>query len=149
MLTVAPKIRPSLDPEFMPAALWQRAYQELVDKDSGARPFAMVLMRPDGTVFRHDSRVLGASSPAAALTLIYAERLLKFLLWMKGGSQVFVAGADEIAVALAKIYSPAGASVRLRVHGREGIWAPVLTGGVVVRPSPDCSGNQFADGSSP
>src|SRR5688572_319076 len=109
MLTVAPKIRPSLDPEFMPAALWQRAYQQLVDKDSGARPFAMVLVRPDGTVFRHDSRVLGASNPAAALTLTYAERLLKFLLWMKGGSQVFVAGADEIATALAKIYSPAGA----------------------------------------
>jgi predicted NBD/HSP70 family sugar kinase len=109
MLNVAPKIRPSLDPEFTPAALWERAYRALVEQDSAARAFAMVLVRPDGTVFRHDSRVLGDSHPAAALTLTYAERLLKFLLWMKGGSQVFVAGADEIAAALAKIYSPAGA----------------------------------------
>ncbi|MGH7945915.1 MAG: ROK family protein [Opitutaceae bacterium] len=108
MLTVAPKIRPPLDPEFVPAALWRRAYGDLVNHDAGARPFAVVLVRPDGTVFRHESRVLGASHPAAALTLTYAERLLKFLLWMKGGSQVFVAGADEIATALAKIYSPAG-----------------------------------------
>jgi predicted NBD/HSP70 family sugar kinase len=66
-------------------------------------------VRPDGTVFRHDSHVLGAGHVAAALTLTYAERLLKFLLWMKGGSQVLVAGADEIATALGAIYSPAGA----------------------------------------
>jgi predicted NBD/HSP70 family sugar kinase len=41
--------------------------------------------------------------------LIYAERLLKFLLWMKGAPQVLVAGADEIAAALATTYSPKGA----------------------------------------
>jgi predicted NBD/HSP70 family sugar kinase len=109
MLTLAPKLRPPLDPEFAPAALWQRAYRDLVAKDAGARPFAMVLVRPDGTGFRHESEVLSASHPAAAATLIYAERLLKFLLWMKGGSQVFVAGADEVATALAMIYSPSGA----------------------------------------
>lgn len=109
MLNVEPKLRPSLDPEFLPAALWHRAYRALVAKDPGARPFAIVLVRTDGAVFRHDGRVLSAGHPAAALTLTYAERLLKFLLWMKGGPQVLVAGADEIAAALAKIYSPTGA----------------------------------------
>ncbi|MEY2880531.1 MAG: hypothetical protein RLZZ15_2911 [Verrucomicrobiota bacterium] len=109
MLTVAPKIRPSLDPEFLPAALWHRAYAALVAADPGARPFAIVLVRRDGTVLRQDGRVLSASHPAAALTLTYAERLLKFLLWTKGGPQVLVAGADEVAVALAKIYAPEGA----------------------------------------
>ncbi|MCX6952278.1 MAG: ROK family protein [Verrucomicrobia bacterium] len=109
MLSVSPKLRPSLDPEFLPAALWHRAYAALVAKDAGARPFALVLVRKDGSVFRYDGRVLSAGHPAAALTLTYAERLLKFLLWMKGGPQVLVAGADEIAAALAKIYSPTGA----------------------------------------
>ena len=109
MLSVAPQLRPSLDPQFLPAALWHRAYRALVAADSGSRPFAIVLGRTDGAVFRHDSRVLSAGHPAAALTLTYAERLLKFLLWMKGGPQVLVAGADEIAAALAKIYSPTGA----------------------------------------
>ena len=108
-LTVCPKMRPPLDPEFMPAALWRRAYAALVAQDAGARPFALVLVRTDGAVFRHDSRVLSAGHPAAALTLIYAERLLKFLLWMKGGPQVLVAGADEMVAALAKIYRPTGA----------------------------------------
>ena len=108
MLNVQPKFRPPLDPEFLPAALWQRAYREVVERDPGARPFAIVIVRPDGTTFRHDSRVLRRDHPAAALTLTHAERLLKFLLWMKGGSDVLVAGADEIAAALARIYTPAG-----------------------------------------
>jgi len=109
MLSIAPKLRPTLDPEFLPAALWHRAYREWVAADSGSRPFTIVLVRTDGAVFRHDSRVLSAGHPAAALTLTFAERLLKFLLWMKGGPQVLVAGADEIAAALAKIYSATGA----------------------------------------
>ena len=71
--------------------------------------YEMQLVRKDGSVFRHDGRVLSANHPAAALTLTYAERLLKFLLWMKGGPQVLVAGAPEIAAALAKIYAPGGA----------------------------------------
>ena len=39
MLAVAPKIRPALDPEFLSAALWHRAYRALVAQDTGARPF--------------------------------------------------------------------------------------------------------------
>jgi predicted NBD/HSP70 family sugar kinase len=109
MLSVTPKHRPPLDPEFLPAALWHRAFNALVAADAGARPFAIALVRPDGSVFRHDGRVLSATHPSAALNLTYAERLLKFLLWMKGGSRVLVAGADEIAAALARIYSPTGA----------------------------------------
>ena len=108
MLSSTPKVRPSLDPEFLPASLWHRAYRELVAADAASRPFTIVLVRTDGAVFRRDSRVLSAGHPAAALTLTYAERLLKFLLWMKGGPQVLVAGADEIATALTKIYSPTG-----------------------------------------
>lgn len=109
MLSVEPKHRPPLDPGFLPASLWHRAYHELVARDPGARPFSIALVRPDGSVFRHDSRVLSAGHSSAALTLTYAERLLKFLLWMKGGSRVLVGGADEIARHLAKIYHPAGA----------------------------------------
>jgi predicted NBD/HSP70 family sugar kinase len=36
------------------------------------------------------------------------ERLLKFLLWQKGGWRVLVAGADELVPQLASIYSPKG-----------------------------------------
>ncbi|MEN9403511.1 MAG: hypothetical protein RL091_2214 [Verrucomicrobiota bacterium] len=109
MLKVVPRFRPALDPDFLPAALWNRGYRDLVAHDPTSRPFALALVHADGTASVHHDRVLAATHPAAAHTLRYAERLLKFLLWQKGGCQVLVAGADEIAAALAKIYSRTGA----------------------------------------
>lgn len=108
MLKIEPKIRPSLDPDFQPAVLWNRSYRALVAKDPAARALELALVRPDGTVFRHSTRVLAATAANAELTLTYVERLLKFLLWMKGGSRVLLAGADEVAAKLASIYHPKG-----------------------------------------
>ena len=109
MLNIRAKITPPLDASFLPAVLWNRAYRERVANDRGARPFAIVLQQADGTVSRHDSRVLAADHPLSALNLHYAERLLKLLLWQKGGCEVQVGGADEITRRLAHVYSPEGA----------------------------------------
>jgi predicted NBD/HSP70 family sugar kinase len=112
-MSITLDIRPlrcaALEKNFLPAALWTRAYEELVGKDRSARLFALALVRADGAASRHDTRVLGPDHPAAHLNIKYAERLLKFLLWQKGGCCVLVAGADEIANALAAIYAPTGA----------------------------------------
>lgn len=109
MLRANPSFRPPLDPGFLPAPVWNRAYKALVAKDRGARPFALVLERPDGSVSRHDGRLLGPTHSGAALSLRYVERLVKFLLWQKGGCTVLVAGADDLAVPLAKLYCDGGA----------------------------------------
>lgn len=108
MLTLTPSLKPPLDPDFVPAALWNRAYRALADADPAGRTLFLVLARPDGECYHHRSRILGDAHPGAALTLRYAERLLKFLLWQKGGSSVFVAGAPEVAAHLASTYSPTG-----------------------------------------
>jgi predicted NBD/HSP70 family sugar kinase len=108
VLRIKPHLLPPLDPGFLPASLWNRAYRALVAADRGARPLAVVLERSDGTSSRHDSRVLAADHPAAALNLRYTERLLKFLLWQMGGCRVRVAGAGELTAQLARIYGPAG-----------------------------------------
>ncbi len=108
MLKIPPFLPPPLDPDFVPAALWNRAYRAVVAADPQARTMIIVLERPDGGVSRHQSRVLGLGHLEASLSLRYAERLLKFLLWQKGGSTVRVAGAPEIAAHLAAVYSPAG-----------------------------------------
>lgn len=108
MLTITPLLRPELEPAFLPAALWNRAFQALVARDASARPLSLALLRPDGTATRHDTRILGDSRPAAPLNLRYVERLLKFLLWQKGGCHVLVSGADEIVAPLARSYSRTG-----------------------------------------
>ncbi|HEY4301728.1 MAG TPA: ROK family protein [Candidatus Didemnitutus sp.] len=109
MLTIAPRFRPRFEPGFTPAVLWNRAYDELVVADPSARRFALALVRPEGGVSRWEGRALSSTHPQAALSLRFAERVLKFLLWQKGGFRVWVAGADELAGQLRKIYAPGGA----------------------------------------
>jgi len=108
MIDVRPALPPPLERKFAPAALWNRAYRALVTRDPAARPLSVVLSSTGGAVSRHDTRVLGAGHSAAALSLTYVERLVKFLLWQKGGSHVRIAGADEIVAELKRVYSDTG-----------------------------------------
>ena len=103
-----PLLRVPLDPGFVPAIRWRRDYQCAAQADRNARPFALALLRPDGTVFIRRERLLAATAANEARTLRYVERLLKFMLWQKGGNRILVAGADEVARALAAIYAPGG-----------------------------------------
>ena len=99
---------PPLDPDFVPAALWHRAFDEAARRlDGPVLEFAFV--RPDGTCFRHSMRILPHRSDTASLNLRAVERTLKFLLWMKGASRILVAGCPQLAVELGRIYSPTGA----------------------------------------
>lgn len=108
MFFVTPRLRPAFEPGFVPAALWNRAFQLLVDRDPAARPLAITLDRGDGSISRYESRVLSPQHSSAKLNLRYVERLLKFLLWQQGGCHVLIAGADEVAAELARIYGASG-----------------------------------------
>ena len=99
---------PPLAPGFYPAARWNRKFRELVLRDPASRPLVIALTRPDGTILRHESRVLSAGHPEAARNFRYAERLVKFLLWQLGGARIIVAGGDEIGAYLKAEYSPVG-----------------------------------------
>lgn len=109
MLDIHPEIPPPLDPAFAPAALWTRAYRDLVARDASARDVEITLVRGDGGRSLHRARVLAAAHPRAALTLRHVERMVKFLLWQRGGCRVLIAGADELVAPLARIYGPQGA----------------------------------------
>ncbi len=107
-LVIRPAFRPVLDPGFVPAVLWNRAYQAKVKASTASRPIDLALSRVDGTTFRWSGRVLSAGGANDVLTLRYIERLFKFLLWQKGGCRLWVAGAPEVAASLAAIYSETG-----------------------------------------
>jgi len=102
------KIPPPLDPGFAPAALRNRDYRALAEADPSARVAHLALERPDGTVFRHELRLLGVRHPRAALTPRHVERHLKFLLWQQGASRVRIAGAPDIVAYLNEKYAPGG-----------------------------------------
>ncbi|MCS6243643.1 MAG: ROK family protein [Opitutus sp.] len=109
MLKTSPQFIPTLNTEFVPAVLWNRAYKSVVAATPDRRALALALVRADGEASVWQGEVLPANHPQAALTLRYVERLLKFLLWQRGGCRVRLAGAAEVAAHLNEVYSPTGA----------------------------------------
>jgi predicted NBD/HSP70 family sugar kinase len=109
LITVSPQFRPALDAEFVPAALWNRGFHALVKASGGGRKVALALERSDGSVSVCRTAVLPHEGANVAINNRYTERLLKFLLWQKGGYRVTMGGDPGIADHLRSVYSPAGA----------------------------------------
>ncbi len=107
LVSVSPKFRPVLDPEFLPASLWNRAYRALVHAGN-LSPLALALERSDGSVSVFHTAILPHENANVALNHRYTERLLKYLLWQKGGYRITVAGEPRIAEYLRGVYSPEG-----------------------------------------
>jgi len=107
-LKIKPEIKPPLDPEFIPAVLWNRAFRELVRKSGEARKIILSLERTNGSVSVFETDILPDKPGYSELNLFYIERMLKYLLWMKGGWKISIAGDDRLAGAIAGIYSPSG-----------------------------------------
>ena len=107
-ISVKPAVVPELDPGFVPAVLWNRAYRQSAKASGKPVDIVIALYRPNGTVSTYPTQILPDTAENQALTVRYVERLVKFLLWMKGGYKVGIYGAPEIAKALGKIYSADG-----------------------------------------
>jgi predicted NBD/HSP70 family sugar kinase len=106
-LNFSSAIIPSLDPGVVPAVLWNRAYRRLCA--SAPEPLAIALERPDGTVSRFDTGILPHSGANCALNNRYVERIVKMLLWSRGGSRIFIGGNSAVAGMIRSAYSPMGA----------------------------------------
>ncbi len=107
-LKVTGQIVPDLDPGFVPAALWNRAYRQRADADPQRVLLKIALVRTDGTVSVCQTPALPHTAENASLNRLYVERLVKFLLWQKGGMKVLISGDEAIGRLIAEIYSPDG-----------------------------------------
>jgi predicted NBD/HSP70 family sugar kinase len=107
-IEVNPVVVTPLDPGFLPAALFHREYQKLASA-AGAVPLKMALERPDGSVSRFDTSLLPQAAGHAEATLLYVERIVKFLLWQRGGWKLYVGGPEKIGLHIKSVYSPTGA----------------------------------------
>lgn len=105
---IEPAIVPPLDREFVPAALFSRKYREQVAV-SGGTPLAVALERADGSVSTFSTSALLPDKGRLAATLLYVERIIKFLLWQRGGWKVYVGGPAEIGEYIRRTYSTSGA----------------------------------------
>ena len=92
---------PVLDPAFIPMGLFNKAFLKTAKK-----PVSVAVERENGQVATVHTFIHGTAEMAAADTY-YMDRLVKSILWMKGGFKVFVTD-KTIYNHLSAAYSPGG-----------------------------------------
>jgi predicted NBD/HSP70 family sugar kinase len=95
-----------LDPHFQPAALFNRDYAAALKKSVRSVPLVIALERESGLISRYETMVDLAGGPE---TIFFVERLVKFLLWARGGWKIYLGGPKAIGDAIRKSYSLRGA----------------------------------------
>ncbi|MEI9866267.1 MAG: hypothetical protein WDN00_17270 [Limisphaerales bacterium] len=91
-----------LDPGFQPAILFNRNYVAAAKSRSAPYRWSSVWKRENKLVSRYETVVL---PDADATTLLYVERLVKFLLWARGGWKLYIGGPKKIGEYIRKSYS--------------------------------------------
>ena len=115
----SPQILPPLDPAFRPAVLAWRAFQAAARRNP--RPISLALERNADSITRFDTLILDPVSPGAETNFRQLERLVKFLLWSRGGWKLWFSGPPEIGRQLKAHYhsAPTGefdASLMSRIY---------------------------------
>ena len=106
---IAPTFIPPLEPEFRPAALANRAFRQEVAAAGHGVPLVIGLERSDGGVTRYQTVAFPDRHPRADANFDYAERIVKFLLWARGGWKVTIGGPRSIGEHISRTYAPDGA----------------------------------------
>ncbi|MDF3066341.1 MAG: transcriptional regulator [Polyangiaceae bacterium] len=102
----APLVAPPLDSSFRPFYLALREHARALGE--GGEKLTLALDRGAGSVSHYTLRVFTPSHERAAESAQLAERVLKFLLWQRGGHHVYVAGPRYVAEHLAARYREGG-----------------------------------------
>ena len=97
---------PSLDRGFQPAVCFNRNYVRAVNASGRGVPLVLGLERESGLVSRYETVV---RADADTETLRYVERVVKFLLWARGGWKLHIGGPRAIGEFIRKTYSARGA----------------------------------------
>ncbi len=106
MILIEPKVTPPLDKEFRPSVLAEKHFLQT------ARPFGMKavigLERAAGEFTRYETHVLPEGHPQFDANFAYVERIVKFLLWQRGGHTVYIGAPSPIGEYIRTVYAKDG-----------------------------------------
>src|SRR5512132_3642787 len=101
---VAPRLAPPLDPSFRPAALANRKFLADALATRNSVPVKLALEQADGSVFHFDTRIFPEGHPQAANNFVFLERIVKFLLWSRGGFRIHFSGPKFLCEELQRYF---------------------------------------------
>ena len=93
---------PALEREFVPSGAFNAAFLK-----TAAKPFGVAVERAGGQMARVDTFIHGTPERAEA-DRYYVNRLVKTILWMKGGFRVLVSGDEDMYRYLKGAFSDGG-----------------------------------------
>lgn len=96
---------PALDPTFVPAIKIDELLEEALKQDGDSAECTIAVQGGD-TTSHFTTRIASDQSSLSNDSLAYVERLVKFLLWARGGSRVYLAGPRYLGSAIESLYSP-------------------------------------------
>ncbi|MFA5290426.1 MAG: hypothetical protein WC351_05230 [Candidatus Izemoplasmatales bacterium] len=98
-----------IDGAFLPIYEYMRDFQERVRLSLCKVPFALVIERHQGYNFRFDAFVYSDDVATDALNQVFAEKIVKTLMYMVGGYRIHVVGPLGLFTWLKKTFSQDGA----------------------------------------
>ena len=106
MQLIEPKVKPPLDEGFRPAVLADKNFRRNA-QPVGVRA-VIGLERGAGEVSRFETVVFPEGHPDFESNYPYIERIVKFLLWQRGGHTVYVGAPKQIGEHIRKMYAADG-----------------------------------------
>jgi predicted NBD/HSP70 family sugar kinase len=101
---VAPRVEPPLDPGFRPITLARRSLEAAARASGRAVPVVVALEQPGGSIDLRETVVIEAGRRGAAASRALCERLIKSMLWSRGGWRLWVDGPDDLVAELRRHY---------------------------------------------
>ncbi len=91
-----------LEQTFLPIKKWNDAYLA-----EAAKPLAVAIERSNGLVSVYRTKIRGSEASLEA-DILYVSKLVKMLLWSRGGWKISICGDDKVAKAIQEEYKPGG-----------------------------------------
>ena len=101
-ISVDIKNKPVLDPDFMPLLRFNQEFEK-----NATKPVSIAVERANGEMATCHTKIYETADMADANNY-YIDRMVKNLLWLKGGFRIYVAGDKAIYDYLAAAYSAEG-----------------------------------------
>ena len=103
-----PIMKLTLDPDYVPIILANRKFYNAVKSTINPELVKIAIVRSKGQIATKSTYVFNESDNQLEANYLYIERLIKTLIWLKGGYKIIFGGPEELGMKLKAAYQTNG-----------------------------------------